>query len=136
MRLKLGVFGFLPITHAKTQAKQMHPRSSHAVQHFTRVYLHARTTVDAGDTGTWRTTFILITGKTQRPPIWAPCWNKDGAGSGIWDVVYLWYHRRKSRYLAFPEISGTNMRIFLVNNLGILIKKNIQNSHFCIKNNK
>ena len=36
---------------------------------------------------TWRTTVILITGKTWRPPIWAPCWNKYGAASGISGVT-------------------------------------------------
>ena len=41
MGLKLGVFGFLPTTHAKTNAKQMRERSSRAVRRFTRVYLHA-----------------------------------------------------------------------------------------------
>ena len=35
MGLKLGVFKFLPTTHAKTNA--MHPRSLHAVQRFMRV---------------------------------------------------------------------------------------------------
>ena len=69
-------------------AKHMRSWSSPAVQHFTRVYLHAWTTVDAGDIRTWRIMVILITGKTQRPPIWAPCRNKDGAGSGI-SRVYL-----------------------------------------------
>ena len=89
MGLKLGVFGFLPTTHAKTHAKQMRPWSLHAVRHFTRVYLHTRTVVDAGDICTWWTTFILITGKTWRPLIWAPCRIQDGAGSGI-SRVYLW----------------------------------------------
>ena len=37
----------------------------------------------------WRTAGILITGNTQRPPIWAPCRNQDGAGSGI-SGIYLW----------------------------------------------
>ena len=46
---------------------------------------------DAGDIRTWRTTVILITGKTRRPPIWAPCRNQDGADSGI-SCVYLWYN--------------------------------------------
>ena len=53
----------------KTHAKQMGPRSLCAVQPFTPVYLHAWTAVDAGDIRTLRTTFILITGKTRRPPI-------------------------------------------------------------------
>ena len=35
--LKLGVFGFLPTTQAKTNAKTMRPRSLRTMQHFTRV---------------------------------------------------------------------------------------------------
>ena len=49
MRLKLGVFRFVPITHAKINAKQMRPRSSSAVQRFLCVYLHIWTAADAGD---------------------------------------------------------------------------------------
>ena len=47
----------------------MHPQSSHAMQRFTHVYLHARTTVDidAGDIRTWRTMVILITEKPKDP---------------------------------------------------------------------
>ena len=62
MGLKLAVFGILPT--AKTHAKQMPPRSLHAMQH---VYLHAQTALDASDKRTWWTTVILITGKTWRP---------------------------------------------------------------------
>ena len=46
-------------------------------------YLHAQTTVDAGDMRTWRTVVILITGKTRRPPIWATCRDKNGPGSAL-----------------------------------------------------
>ena len=88
--LKLGVFGFLPTTHAKIDTTQMCPWSLPSMRRFTYVYLHAKTVVDAGDIRTWQTTVILIKGKTQRPPIWAPCRNQDGAGSGIFRV-YLWY---------------------------------------------
>ena len=45
MGLKFVVLGFLLTTHAKTNAKQMCPRSLHAVRHFKRVYLHAHTAV-------------------------------------------------------------------------------------------
>ena len=89
MGLELGVFGFLPTTYVKTNATQMRPRSLRAVRRFTRVYLHAQTAVDAGDIRTWQTMVILISGKTWRPPNWAPCRNQDGAGSGI-SCVYLW----------------------------------------------
>ena len=70
MGLKLRAFGFLPTTHAKTNAKQMHPQSWCTVQCFMCVYLHAQTIVDAGDICmicTWLTVVILITGKTRRP---------------------------------------------------------------------
>ena len=85
MGLKLGIFGFLSTTDAKTKAKQKRPRSSHPV------YLYAQNAVDAGDIRTWRTTLKLTTGKTQRHPIWAPCWNQDGAGSGVSHVYICWY---------------------------------------------
>ena len=67
----------------------MRSRFSRTVRHFTHVYLHAQTAVDAGDIRTWQTTVILITRETRRPPIWSPCRNQDGAGSGI-SLVYLW----------------------------------------------
>ena len=38
---------------------------------------------------TWRITVILIAGKIWIPPIGVPCWDKDGAGSGI-SGLYLW----------------------------------------------
>ena len=47
--------------------------------------LHAH----AGNTRTSRTTIILITAKTPRPPNWAPCQDQDGTGSGI-SPLYLW----------------------------------------------
>ena len=45
----------------------MRPRSSHAMQHFTPVYLHAQTTADAGDTYTWQIMLILIMEKLKYP---------------------------------------------------------------------
>ena len=42
MGLKLGVFGFLPTTLAKTHTKQMLPRSSRTVQCFICVYFTSR----------------------------------------------------------------------------------------------
>ena len=60
-------FGFLSTKHAKTNAKPMHPQSSR----------------------TWQTAIILITRKTQRSRILAPCRDKDCAGSGI-SGIYLW----------------------------------------------
>ena len=77
--------GIADHTHThKNKCKQMRPRSScTAVRHFTHVYHHAQTAVDAGDICTWWTTVIFITGKTWIPPLWAPCRDKNGAGSGI-----------------------------------------------------
>ena len=45
MEFQLGVFGFLPTAHAKTNANKMCPWSSCAVLHFTCVYFHAQTAV-------------------------------------------------------------------------------------------
>ena len=64
MGLNLGVFGFLPTTHAKASAKQMPSRYSRAAQRLlTCDCLHAQTTVHARNLRTWQTTIILITGK-------------------------------------------------------------------------
>ena len=88
MGLKLEVFRYLSTTHAKKKekekknVKQICPRSLCIVRRFTCVYLHAQTTVDAGDRRTWQTSVILIAGKTWRSPIWAPCQFKNGACSG------------------------------------------------------
>ena len=49
MGLKLGVFGFLPTTHAKANELQMRPRSLCTVRRFMHVYLQAKIAVDAGD---------------------------------------------------------------------------------------
>ena len=43
--LQLGVLGFFPTTHTRKQMKKMCPWSLHTVRCFTRVYLHAQTTV-------------------------------------------------------------------------------------------
>ena len=56
MGLNLGVFGLLPTTDAKANAKQMCLKSLCAVQHRC---LHVHTAVHACNTRTWRTTFWL-----------------------------------------------------------------------------
>ena len=84
MGLNLGVFGFLPTTHPKAMCS----RSLRVARRFTHVWLHVQTAVHASNTRTWLTTIILITGKTRRPPIWAPWRDQDGAGSGI-SGVYI-----------------------------------------------
>ena len=40
MELKLGVFRFLPTTHAETNANKMRPRTLRAMRRFMHVYLH------------------------------------------------------------------------------------------------
>ena len=47
--LQLGVFKFFSAIHAKTNAKQMHPRSLRPMRHFMRVHLYAQTATDAGE---------------------------------------------------------------------------------------
>ena len=87
MGLKLGHLGFC---WPHMQNKCIHDLcASCGVS--THVYLHPQTAVYAGDIHTWRNTviFILIVGKTRIPPIWAPCWDQNGAGSGI-SLAYLW----------------------------------------------
>ena len=88
-----GSSGFCRL-HMQKHAKQMRPWFLCAVQQFTRVYLHARTAVVSGDIRTWQTTVILITGKTQRPPIWAPCQNKMAQVLG--SPVYIYGLANKS----------------------------------------
>ena len=90
----LGVFGFLPTIHTKANAKPMCSRPSCTAQRSTHFCLHSHTAVHAGNTCTYKlqTMIILITGKTRRPPNWAPCRNQDGAGSGIFDVYLCLYH--------------------------------------------
>ena len=70
--LKLGIFRFF-WPHKQKQMWNKCVHDLRAVWWFTHVYLHTQTTVDAGDIRTWRTMVILITGKTRRPPVWAPC---------------------------------------------------------------
>ena len=67
MGLKLGVFGFLPITHTKGNAKPMHPRSFSAMRRLQVFYLHSQTAVGAGDIHTWWTAVSLITEKSEDP---------------------------------------------------------------------
>ena len=67
MRFKFRVLQFLPTAHEKTNAKQMCPWSSLAMQHFMCVYLHAETAVDVGNMHTCRFVIILTTGKLEDP---------------------------------------------------------------------
>ena len=92
-----SIWGSLPTTHAKANAKQMRSRSSRAERLLTLDCLHVQFAVHAGNLRTQRTTVILITGKTQRPP----CWDQDGAGSGISGVYLLLSMQMQSGSLEF-----------------------------------
>ena len=128
--LKMGVFRFLPTTHAKTNAKQMSPRSSRTVRRFTRFHLHAKTAVDAGDIRTWRTTVILITGKTRIHLIWAPC--RDKMAQVMWSPLYVCrlppVSVKKKKPQFHPKFDWPNtyhswsLRIFLYSNGNICIR--------------
>ena len=63
----------------RNKRKKKCPWSSHIVQSFTHVYLHAQIAVHTHLTNHG----YFDHGKTQIPPIWAPCRDKDGVGSGI-----------------------------------------------------
>ena len=67
MGLKFGIFGLLPTTHAKTNSKQLCPRSSQAVWHFTQVSRSDRSRCRWHTHQTNHGYFDY--GKTQRPPI-------------------------------------------------------------------
>ena len=63
--LTLGVLGFFPTTR-KNKCNTILLSSSCGISR--HVYLHTQTTEDAGDIRTWRTTVILINGKTPNTP--------------------------------------------------------------------
>ena len=54
---------------------------------------------------TWRITVILIAEKTWIPPIWAPCWDKDGTGSGT-SGLYLWLPLKLIQF--FTHVNKSN----------------------------
>ena len=85
--LNLKVFGFLPTMQAEEETQNQCVHDLCAPCSVSRIfYLHAQTAVDASDIGTYQTVVNLITRK--RPPIWAPCRDNDGAGSGL-SGVYI-----------------------------------------------
>ena len=84
LEFQLEVFGFLPTTHAATNANKLHPQSLHAVWHFKRVYLHA-CSIYTPD----KMLFFFDRGKNASdPPIGALC-HKYSAGCGI-SSLHLW----------------------------------------------
>ena len=95
MRLKLGVCGFLPTKHAKTNAKEMRLRSLRAVRHFMRAYLHAQTSVDALTYAPDKPWLFWLREKPEDPHFKthaSPCLDKNGVGSGISLVCLLKSH--------------------------------------------
>ena len=69
----------------KANVKQMRPWFSRTAPFFTRVCLHIYTAVHVGNIRTWRTTIILITGKTLKTPKLSPM-----QGSRWRRFWYLW----------------------------------------------
>ena len=73
--LKLGVFGFLPTTHAKTNAKQVHPQSLCAMWcTYPCLSLHLNCSRCSWLTQMTNNDYFDH-GEPQRPPIWAPYWD-------------------------------------------------------------
>ena len=87
-----AIIRFLPTTHAKANAHQMHPRYLHAVWHLTRLSLCPDYSRWCWHTNLTNHSYFDygITGKTWRPPIWAPFRDKNGTCSGI-SPVYMWW---------------------------------------------
>ena len=83
--LKLGVFGFLPTTHSKTNASTIF---THRAAFYTCLSSHSDRSRCRWHTHLMNHGYFDYR-KTQRPPIWTPCRDKNGAGSGI-SLVYLW----------------------------------------------
>ena len=66
-QLYLGVFGFLPTTHARANAKQMRSRSLRASWRFMHVYLHVQIAVHAGNIRTDEIPFFDYGKKPEDP---------------------------------------------------------------------
>ena len=66
---QFGVFGFLPTTYAKINAKQMRSRSLPAVRRCALVCLHAQIALHAGNIDTWWTTVIEYWKSPKTPKI-------------------------------------------------------------------
>ena len=89
MGLKLKVFGFVPTTHAKNKRK-----TNASTIFVCRAAFYACLSLCSDSSRRrWHTLLknqdYFDYGKTQRPPIWAPYRDKNGACSGI-SLVYLW----------------------------------------------
>ena len=63
----MGVFGFLPTTHAKANVKQVRSQSSRPARLLACDCFYAQPAVHAINLRTLRTTIIFTTGKTRRP---------------------------------------------------------------------
>ena len=73
---------------------------------------------------TWRTTVSLIMEKMQRPPIWAPCWDKNGASSGI--PLYICVPATspdglKQARIHFSEITSQTTKVWHHNSYFLII---------------
>ena len=92
MGINLGVFGFLPTTRAKTNAKQIGSQFFAHRAGF-NVWLSS-----CSDCSTCRQhTHLTIHNyfdyrKTRKPPSWARCWDQDGTDSGISGVPVAHIH--------------------------------------------
>ena len=86
MELQFGVFEFLPTTRGNKRKQNASMISAYCAAFHTCLF-------SCSDRSTWAPDesrfFFLYVRKTRIPPIWAPCRNKDDAGSGI-SGVYLW----------------------------------------------
>ena len=91
MGLNLGVFGFLPTIHVKTNTKQMRPRSSRTMRHF-NVCLSLRSDRSRCRWHTHLKNHIYFDyGKNPNTLILAPCRDQNGTGSGI-SLVHLRFY--------------------------------------------
>ena len=125
--LNLEVFGFLPTTRAKTITKPMRSRSvAHHVAFYACFLLHPQTAVHAVTYAPDKPWLFWLREKTQRPPIWATCRDKNVTGSGI-SGVYL-------RFL--PLFTRLIVRIFSVEKINLVLitfmtveKKNCESRH-------
>ena len=82
----IGVFGFLPTTHKskrKTNAFMMFARRA---SFYARLSSSTPYAVHAGNTRTWRSTIILITGKPKDPQIEPHAWIKIAQ---VLSLVYI-----------------------------------------------
>ena len=101
IEFQLEVFRYLPTRNTQTNANKMHQQSSRALRHFMRLYLHAQTEVHVH----LMNHGYFDHGENPNTPIGAPCWDKDGAGSGI-SGLYLGNTHKMTAEFAVAKISS------------------------------